>query len=177
MQAATFLLGVLAALVGAAGYFQKVRKDRADAVRSREISARAAWEKYLLLAFANPKLSRACYATDDEFEAYEWFVSLMLYAAEEVLCYVSLDEAWNKAIGDQIGFHKDYLKGPGRKYLGGYSVELQTIFVQKGVLRRPKPVAEAVAIQERPRLSRLISVITRRSRDSRRPEPPVRRGS
>ncbi len=81
------------------------------------------------MAFENPKLSRAAYVTSDadEFEKYEWFVSRMLYAAEEVLTLTSQSKQWNEAISSQIAYHKVYLAGQGREYMKHYSPELQAL--------------------------------------------------
>ena len=122
-------LGGLSALVAACAFVISVVKNREDAKRAREVSARAAWEKYLEMAFLNPVLARANLQQFNEttFEQYEWFVSRMLYAAEEVLLLTSDDRSWNDVITDQIGFHAEYISGRGAQYNDHYSPTLRTL--------------------------------------------------
>ena len=126
-------LGGLSAFVAAGAFVISVVKNREDAKRAREVSARAAWEKYLEMAFQNPELARANLQQFDEktFEQYEWFVSRMLYAAEEVLLLTSDDRSWNDVIADQIGFHAEYISGRGAQYNGHYSSPLRAL-LKKG---------------------------------------------
>ena len=120
-------LPAFSAVVAASAFVISVAKNRQDLYRSREISARAAWEKYLEMAFANPMLSLADTTkfTPLEFEKYEWFVSRMLYAAEEVLTLTNDDRNWNGVIETQIEFHSCYLNGQGKEYNSHYSTAVQ----------------------------------------------------
>ena len=122
----TYLPAVSAAVAAIAFAFS-VFKNRQDLYRSREVSARGAWDKYLEMAFENPKLALADLDkfTPLEFEKYEWFVSRMLYAAEEVLALTNDDRNWNGVIETQIGFHSPYLCGQGNEYNSHYSAGVQ----------------------------------------------------
>lgn len=137
-QVTPLAVAAFAASVAAACFLFNVIKGFFDARRSREISAREAWEKYLVMAFHHPRLANPDLAVDEpltaeEEESYEWFVSRMLYAAEEVLILVGEDPEWRKVFLDQIDFHRPYLGGKGRNYLGGYSRELKRMFIQSGL--------------------------------------------
>nr|WP_295662624.1 hypothetical protein [Polymorphobacter sp.] len=116
---------IVAALAFLSTIFAKYFENRRD----REVSARAAWEKYLEMAFENPALARAVDVESDadQYERYEWFVSRMLYAAEEVLLLAPTDPYWDSAIKSQVGYHSEYLSGVGEKYCKHYSARLQKL--------------------------------------------------
>ncbi|MES2443678.1 MAG: hypothetical protein V4574_12675 [Pseudomonadota bacterium] len=127
------LIAAAAAFIGACTFVFTVFKSRTDSRRSREISARAAWETYLEMAFDHPTLGRAGYDPKDAdaFEKYEWFVSRMLYAAEEVLILAPENPNWRVVIKDQIRFHGNYLKTQGRLYIPGYSPAVRELIKEE----------------------------------------------
>jgi hypothetical protein len=118
-----------AAAMAALTFWQNVRRTRKDGIREREIRARETWMKYFELAFEHPNYSLGRYNAHDEldFERYEWFVSMMLFSAEEVLILTTRDENWNAAISDQITYHKEYLTANIGKYVDHYSPEMQRL--------------------------------------------------
>jgi hypothetical protein len=119
------ILTAAAALSASLGFLFSLWKNHRDSLRSREISARAAWEKYLELAFKHPRLAVGVHKDDKGFEEYEWFISLMLYAMEEVLLYVRSDGAWTATFKAQFYHHADYLRGDDfASYESGYAPEL-----------------------------------------------------
>jgi hypothetical protein len=68
------------------------------------------------LAVEHPRLAGAYVslaefddATGGEFERYEWFVSVMLHAAEQILELTGNDEVWRATIRDQVDYHREYL--------------------------------------------------------------------
>ena len=128
-QSTYYLFATLAAVSAAGAFVYSVFKGAGEARRSREISARAAWEAYLEMAFENPGLARAKFdpRNADAFEKYEWFVSRMLYAAEEVLILAYQSKPWHAAIRAQIEYHADYLRKKGQNYICHYSPELQQL--------------------------------------------------
>lgn len=132
-QTTYYLFATLAAVSAAGAFVYSVFKGASDARRSREISARAAWEAYLDMAFENPRLARAGFdrAEADAFEQYEWFVSRMLYAAEEVLILAYQSKPWHAAIRAQIGYHSEYLRSQGQNYVCHYSSELQELITEE----------------------------------------------
>jgi hypothetical protein len=132
-QSTYYIFASLAATSAAAAFIYSVYKGRQDILRSREVSARAAWEAYLEMAFENPDLARAEVkkADADKFEKYEWFVSRMLYAAEEVLTLSGQSKPWTAAIKSQMSFHSAYLAEQGLQYMNHYSDELQSIYRQE----------------------------------------------
>jgi len=84
-------------------------------------SAKGIYKEYLALAFSNPKFSAASYPLGDpgflkfkigseEFERYEYFVSLLLFSADEILS-LDLDdeETWMVTLKTQVRYHALYL--------------------------------------------------------------------
>ena len=131
-QSTYYIFASMSAVSAALAFIYSIYKGRQDIQRSREVSARAAWDAYLEMAFDNPDLSLAqIKKTDaDQFEKYEWFVSRMLYAAEEVLTLSAQSKPWKAAIKTQMDFHSDYLVGEGIEYIEHYSEELKEIYMQ-----------------------------------------------
>lgn len=64
--------------------------------------------------YANPELSKLDYEEKtldgdrQEFYRYEWFVSFMLLACDEVLLLDS--RGWKDVVKNNLGYHRDYLK-------------------------------------------------------------------
>lgn len=82
--------------------------------------AKGIYKDYLTLAFANPKFSSPSYPLDapgmksfahnaEELEKYEFFVSYVLFAAEEVLDLTKNSQAWRTTLRDQLRYHAIYL--------------------------------------------------------------------
>ncbi|AXX59692.1 MULTISPECIES: hypothetical protein [Vibrio] len=109
--------------------------------------AKSFYQSYLELAFDNPKyaepkLSTLCPNIEDKEELrlceakYEWFVSRMLYAVENILAFDLSDEdmkSWKRTINDQVSNHADYLKTDSfKKSIGTYSCELLPILEKHG---------------------------------------------
>src|SRR6185503_8337673 len=70
----------------------------------REATASELYGNYLVLAVANPMLAggyvsvqNADRKVNEEFERYEWFVSVMLHAFEQILELTKEDPIWRKA--------------------------------------------------------------------------------
>ena len=105
-------LAALAALWGAA--WQVRESERAQ----REATASELYSNYLTKAIEYPQYAGAHRAVVDAapgseaYERYEWFVSLMLHAFEQILDLTKDDEIWRKAIVDQIAYHQAYLSSP-----------------------------------------------------------------
>jgi hypothetical protein len=84
-------------------------------------SAKGIYKEYLALAFANPKFSAASYPLGDpaiykfevggeEFERYEYFVSFLLFSANEILSLDLDDEnKWIDTLKTQMRYHALYL--------------------------------------------------------------------
>lgn len=68
--------------------------------------------------------------SDEEFECYEWFVSVMLHAFEQILDLAHDDEIWEKAIKDQIDYHKAY-QASDRVVRGHYAEAHQKVFSKR----------------------------------------------
>lgn len=120
----------LLALVGAVWQVMVSRRSQ------REATASGLYGDYLALAVQYPRLASACCegarknrSTRDEFESYEWFISLMLNAFEQILDLTEGDMIWRKAITDQITYHRDYISSKGF-VRGHYSSSLQELFAE-----------------------------------------------
>lgn len=100
------------AVLALAGAVWQVRVGH---LSQREATASALYGNYLSLAVQHPKLASAYGEIppdgmpNDDFESYEWFVSLMLHAFEQILELTEDDEAWGRAIRAQLAYHQDYL--------------------------------------------------------------------
>jgi hypothetical protein len=106
-------------------------------VSQREATASELYGNYLTLAVEYPMLARGHIPVppddgkvDEEFERYEWFVSVMLHAFEQILDLTKGDQVWLTAISDQINYHEDYLSS-SRFIPGHYSAELQGLFPER----------------------------------------------
>ena len=89
---------------------------------SRRGVAKSIYMDYPALAFANPKYSSASYPIENppinefasdqmEFERYEYFVSYLLFATEEILALTKNDLDWRNTLRDQLKHHAIYLDG------------------------------------------------------------------
>lgn len=103
----------------------------------REATASELYGNYLALAVEYPLLASGQISvpvvgrsTNEEFERYEWFVSLMLHAFEQILDLTKEDPSWQKALRDQIHYHEDYLASP-RFIPEHYSEALRGIFPKR----------------------------------------------
>lgn len=97
------MLGIFLAVLG----YRSARRDQKEATASEH------YQGYLSLAVEYPNLAKGGVgAKDPEFERYQWFVSVMLHASEEILLVTENDPEWRGAIGLQLAYHKAYLAGP-----------------------------------------------------------------
>jgi hypothetical protein len=97
-----------------------VRQLHSSREVQKEATAKELYKDYLLLAFQNPNYSSPSYPiasptypslkTDKEtFEQYEFYVSNMLFAIEEIHRLTDGDD-WTEVLTDQIKYHALYLK-------------------------------------------------------------------
>lgn len=109
------------ALVGAVGQIIVGKREARLAV------AKSIYREYLALAFANPKYSSAAYPKKsprmhafrmhsdqntnyETYEQYEFYVSNMLFAAEEILDITHNKSEWRTTLRDQLKYHALYLQ-------------------------------------------------------------------
>ncbi|HEV7693531.1 MAG TPA: hypothetical protein VGO52_22040 [Hyphomonadaceae bacterium] len=106
LSATVAVLGALIA-IGAAliAWWQVYKAGQLD----REMQARAMYESYLRLCFENSPMSSGIEDANHWTDRYEWFVSIMLNAAESVLLFVSAKDEWEETVKSQIRYHKAYL--------------------------------------------------------------------
>jgi hypothetical protein len=107
-------LFVLTVAVSAFGVWQFYESRRFN----REIAAKAVYAEYLRLAFdhpefANPKIAEVDYVALTfngdrvQFERYEWFVSFMVSAYEEI-DELTRDSSWQTEIEANLRYHQGY---------------------------------------------------------------------
>jgi hypothetical protein len=81
----------------------------------REASAREAFKEYLKLAIDKPEFADArlevVSKTESGKSSYAWFVSYFMYSAEQIFQSFPNDPEWNRALSDQVCYHKVYLTG------------------------------------------------------------------
>jgi hypothetical protein len=80
----------------------------------REATTIGIWKEYLNLAFENPQFAEPepfliiKGKSDERFPKYEWFVSAMLFACEQVLLLEPKNKQWRAAVESQLAPHTEY---------------------------------------------------------------------
>lgn len=103
-----------------AAFFVAFKQYKATKYESRRSAANSIYKDYLLLAFQNPHLSSASYPLENpaynkikcepsSFEQYEYYVSILLFASEEILEITKGDREWKMTLSDQLRYHALYL--------------------------------------------------------------------
>lgn len=109
---ATALAAVAALFALRLGWIQ-IRENR---LTQSEATAKDIYREYLRLALEYPQYSLPDYSrisadeNSDEFKQYEWFVSFLIYAAEEILAFFPDSEGWRATITSQFEYHREYLQ-------------------------------------------------------------------
>jgi hypothetical protein len=110
-------LTFIAAVIALWFAIKQVRSSREDA---REQTAKEIWKAYYLHSIdhpelANPELSKLDFEKQEldgsrqEFYKYQWFVSFMLLACDEVLSLRGDGPDWDKFVENNVGYHRRYL--------------------------------------------------------------------
>jgi hypothetical protein len=110
--AAGSLVAGASAAVAALNYHQSRRL-------AEEQRGYGTYADYLKLAFEHPAFSTVdtdadldrLKKTPGSFETYEWYVSRMLWAFEQIFEIVGDDQAWRTSIEGQLQLHSPYLCG------------------------------------------------------------------
>jgi hypothetical protein len=120
-------IGVFVALVAAViTYFQYSGSKGIQ----REATAKQFYGRYLELTIEHPDMARGRPSPEAlESEKYEWFVSYMLNACEQILESSPGDREWRSWVKGQIVYHKKYICDPRFKKdeYGYYSVEMKRL--------------------------------------------------
>ncbi|SMY34243.1 hypothetical protein [Photobacterium andalusiense] len=88
--------------------------------QARDLHAQNQYVGYLKLAFDNPKYSLASYPegspryyefyrTRDEYIRYEFYVSNLIFAVEQILELADWNQTWEDTVVDQLKYHAIYL--------------------------------------------------------------------
>ena len=115
-DAVTALAAIIALLFG----IVQVMAARAD---TREATAKAIWMEYYRLCilypnYANPELSKLDFKKQEldgdrqKFFDYQWFVSFMLLACDEVIRLHGGGPDWEEFVENNVGYHREYIKSP-----------------------------------------------------------------
>jgi hypothetical protein len=144
---------------------------------SRKARAYEIWGQYLRLAFEHPELTEKSWtemvgvakATGDytQIEKFEWFTSIMVFSAEEILetcpeevMEISAEEvqgasdkdAWRNVVKNQIGYCDEYFLGHGERYNNTYSTKL------KNLIAEVKKEIDAAAKERKPHPYKQLSL-------------------
>lgn len=86
----------------------------------KKVAAFTFWQSYLQLAAQKPKLANGRFdpGNVEEKEAYDWFASSALGAAETVYHLQKDDEGWKKTIQTLIRTHRNFITSP--EFEGGH---------------------------------------------------------
>ena len=112
-------LTTITAFVALAFGIWQIRSSRED---TQEATAKSTWMEYYLRCiefpkYANPELSKLDYekqeldGTRGKFFEYQWFVSFMLLACDEVI-RLRGGADWERFAENNVGYHRDYIKSP-----------------------------------------------------------------
>lgn len=127
------LIGSIIAVVAA---YIAVKQLRLAKTESRVTNAKQIYKEYLLLAINNPTLSSpyeenylAIKQKKIRYEKYEFYVSYMLFASEEILELTEYDFEWEETLKTQIKYHYYYLneKKKDKIYFKMYSDNLNKL--------------------------------------------------
>lgn len=132
-RAIAALLTAVSAFIAASAFALSVWKNISDVRASNRASARTVWNEYVTLAFDHPDLALSLATVEhpsaEQREKYEWFVSRLLYAAEQALMYSPNDRHWKSVIQQQFGYHKIYLREKNMQNIeNSFSPELYKIY-------------------------------------------------
>lgn len=108
-------------------------KQWKSGVRSQqEATALGIWKDYIQLALSHPDLASpspelsASHRKLAQFRQYEWFVSAMLFACEQIVALQPSDREWQASIADHLHIHRAYLASQ-RFNPDRYSLELRQL--------------------------------------------------
>lgn len=138
------VVAAASAAVAAGTFLVSLIKNRGDRRQQQSFKAREIWAEYMKLAFDHPQFSGGFDYDESEDstqkEKYEWFVSLMLYACEEVMSYSGGDPRWNSTFLLQFSYHKRYFcAGHFDEAITGYSKALFDLFSEWRAKACPTP--------------------------------------
>lgn len=134
----------LATTAGVVGLALAYRQLRASREAQREATAIGIWKDYLELALSHPELSLPQPAMvllqrgTNAYKQYEWFVSAMLFACEQVLALEGESKGWQSTIESQLLYHHLYIRTVDF-HPAHYSDELQRLVKQVSAKAPPTP--------------------------------------
>jgi hypothetical protein len=108
----------VATTFGVAGVAFAYYQFREGITAQNKASAVAAWNEYLRLALAHPKLSRpAAWLTGNGRETstygeYRWFAAAMFFACDQVLEAHEGEKSWEDIVKLQVRYHAGFLELP-----------------------------------------------------------------
>ncbi len=105
-------VALFTALAAVIGFMLTVVQLRRNLQFQRETVAKTTYREYLKLCVERPNLASGKVEKENnsrEWEQYKWFVSLLIWACEEVVEYAPHDEVWLANITLELGYHGTYL--------------------------------------------------------------------
>lgn len=108
---ATAVAALAALLALGVAWFQV----KAGREAQQETVAKEIYREYLRLALEHPRYAYPNYAhlsanpEGEDFQRYEWFVSFLCYASEEILEMFDDEPGWQSTIASQLSYHHDYI--------------------------------------------------------------------
>lgn len=121
LQNAGIIATVATAVFAVVALFFAWRQIVVSRRESRLGTARGIYREYLSMAFGHPEMSSASYPVEApgfhrlkndpvKFEAYEFYVSHLLFAAETILELSKNEEKWRGVLKDQLRYHALYIR-------------------------------------------------------------------
>jgi hypothetical protein len=122
----------LATVAAAGGVWVAYRQWKSGVRSQQEATALGIWKDYVQLALAHPDLASPDASLlngdrrSERFRRYDWFVSAMLFACEQIVALQPHDREWRASIADHLHIHRVYLSHPS--FLPDrYSLELRQL--------------------------------------------------
>ncbi|ALU44521.1 hypothetical protein [Pseudoalteromonas rubra] len=114
------LTGIAALAVACGALIIAYRQYSISKTQARDIHAKNQYMGYLKLAFEHPKYALASYPENspryfefyrnrDEYTRYEFYVSNLIFAVEQILELADWNQSWEDTVVDQLKYHAIYL--------------------------------------------------------------------
>jgi hypothetical protein len=123
------LVMALAAIAALLYAFVEVRSARDD---SREATAIQTWMEYYLRCLDQPQYACPDFKklkSSKELYKYEWFVSFMLLACDQVIRLPKGGPNWEQFVRNNVSYHSDYFND--RYFSGNYSPPFSPELISK----------------------------------------------
>ena len=142
----------VATIIGVAGIWVAYQQWKSGIRSQQESTALGIFKDYLQLALTYPDLASPTpdlhkgHRQSPDFRRYQWFVSVMLFACEQIVSLQPDDTAWRASVADHLHIHRRYLASTAFKS-DRYSRELRQMIdeVVRSVQRSEREVSANAA--------------------------------